>query len=171
MDSVYRCPQCVAIALLDIEVKLAHQDFLRDFIKVYEGSTVEAVAPHLGETPPFFEKIPVFQRFFYTVLESRYFTRAWCAHEMELGTDLVFYIPCQAGLEGGEVKEMLAITSTFLWYMLNLSGEVPGEHTDLRDRLKRKFDTRTRLGRTRQHLTGKKTDLDENDTLIQPYAA
>jgi hypothetical protein len=148
---------------------LGHQDFLRDYIKVYESSTRQAVSPHLGETPPFFEKHPVFKRFFYTVLGSRYFNRAWCAHEMELGTNFVFYIPCQPRLEGGQVKEMLGITSTFLWDMFNLSSEVPGEHNDVRDKLSRKFDMRTRLGKTFQELTGKTTDPDKNDALMQLY--
>ncbi|KAL9627416.1 MAG: hypothetical protein Q9164_007613, partial [Protoblastenia rupestris] len=57
MDTVYRSAQRVVIALLDIEVKLAHRDFLRDFIKVYESSTRGTVAPHLCETPPFLRKI------------------------------------------------------------------------------------------------------------------
>jgi hypothetical protein len=54
MDTVYRCAQCVVIALLDIEVALAHQNFVRNFIEVYESSNGEALPPHLRESPPFF---------------------------------------------------------------------------------------------------------------------
>ncbi|PQE03113.1 Heterokaryon incompatibility protein [Rutstroemia sp. NJR-2017a BVV2] len=167
MDSVYRHAQCVVIALLDIEVALAHQNFLQDFIKVYESSAGPGLGPHLRETPPFFEKNPILKQFFYSVLSSRYFTRAWCAHEMELGTNFVFYIPCKSRL-GGEFKKMLAITGTFFGYMLNLSSEVPGEHGDLRDKLIRKFGLRTRIA---EYLSGKKTNPVKTDVLIQPYTA
>jgi hypothetical protein len=168
MDSVYRHAQCVVIALLDIEVALAHQNFLQDFIKVYESSAGLGIGPHLRETPPFFENNPILKQFFYSVLSSRYFTRAWCAHEMELGTNFVFYIPCRSRLEGGELKKMLAITGTFFGYMLNLSSEVPGEHGDLRDKLIRKFGLRTRIA---EYLSGKKTGPGKTDVLIQPYTA
>lgn len=169
MDTVYRCAQSVVIALLDIEVALAHQDFLREHIKDYESSTDGDFVPHLQEKPPFFEKHPVFKRFFNTVLGSRYFTRAWCTHELELATNLVFYIPCQTRHKGEEVTEMLSFTSTFLWYMLGLSTEVPGEkvHVEIRDKLLRKLDIPTRLKKRYDKLKGKKVDL--GDTFMDPY--
>lgn len=155
MDSVYRCAQCVIVALLDIEVPLAHQAFLRDFIKDYESSNEPSKTPHLSEKPPFLGKHPVLKRFIYVILDSRWFTQAWCSHEMELGEYFVFYVPCQPARANGNIEEMLAFSSTFLWDLLCLSSEVPGgvkRINDLRDKLMKVFDFRRRVLRVRQSL-------------------
>lgn len=86
MDAVYRCVRWVVVALLDIEVHLAHQKYLRDFIETTKMFHLGGVqTPHKGESPPYFQNHPVLKRFFYTILDSRWFTRPWCSHEMELG--------------------------------------------------------------------------------------
>ncbi|KAK4691385.1 hypothetical protein P7C71_g5606, partial [Lecanoromycetidae sp. Uapishka_2] len=158
MDAVYKCADWVVVALLDVEVHLAQQAFLRGFIRDYENASKEnGETPFRGEDPPYMEKNPVFKRFFYTICESRWFTRAWCAHEMELGENHLFYVPCQSRKEGGEVDTMFSFTATFLWDMLLLSAEIPSQvetaHT-LRDRLTKIFDMRRRINEARQRLTG-----------------
>jgi len=126
MDTLYRSADWVIIALLDIEVHLAQQAFLRDFIKDYEDPAHEfGATPHWGESPPYFQKHPVFPRFFYTIFQSRWFTRAWCSHEMELGENHIFYVPCQPLEDTGDVNELFSFTATFLWDMLVLSAEIP----------------------------------------------
>jgi len=176
MDSIYRCAQLVVVALLDVQVPLAQQDFLRDFIPRYESDSDMGVNPYVGETPPFFEKHPVFKRLlYYTILKSRWFTRAWCSHEMEMGENFVFYVPCQPVSANAPTDEMLGFTSTFLWDMLMLSAEVPkgpGEEPwDLRDRLAKVFDMRRRIARVYQSITEKSTDPSKDDSLVLPYTA
>ena len=173
MDAVYRCARWVVVALLDIEVHLAQQKFLRDFIKDYENpSHGHGETPHKRETPPYLQRYPVLKRFFYTILGSRWFTRAWCSHEMEIGENHLFYIPCQPQNENGEVTEMFSFTATFLWDMLALSAEVPCENDAanyLRDKIKRVFDMRQRIIRSLQQLKVK--DIDDDDNKTQSYTA
>lgn len=172
MDAVYRCARWVVVALLDIEVHLAQQTFLRDFIKDYEDpSHGYGETPHKGESPPYFEKHPVLKRLFYTILDSRWFTRAWCSHEMEIGENHIFYIPCQPRRDDEEVTEMFAFTATFFWDLLVLSSEVPAVNTavqPLRDKLQKVFDMQQRMSRALRQLKGEETKDTEK---IQPYSA
>ncbi len=172
MDAVYRCARWVVVALLDVEVHLAQQKFLRGFIKDYEDpSHGYGKSPHTGESPPYFERYPVLKRFFYTILESRWFTRAWCSHEMELGENHVFSIPCQPQTGEGKVTEMFSFTATFLWDLLALSAEVPYDNDaaqSLRDKISRVFDMEQRIIRALHQLKNEETKDDER---IQPYTA
>lgn len=172
MDTVYRCARWVVVALLDIEVHLAQQRFLREFIKDYEDASHGiGETPHRGESPPYFEKYPVLRHFLHTILDSRWFTRAWCSHEMEIGENHLFCIPCQLMEDTGEMTEMFSFSATFLWDLLVLSGEVPPGNDAarfLKDKLMKIFDMQQRVTRALQQVKGEET---EDDKRIQPYTA
>lgn len=123
MDTLYRKARIVFVALEDIEVSEVEQKFLEGFISEFEESRSILDVPHYGEQPPFVEKNIVLRDFFHKITSSKWFTRAWCAHEMQLGQKHMFYIPCKTtGPYNG--NRVLGLSGEFLWYLGGLASDV-----------------------------------------------
>ncbi len=187
MDAVYRCAELVVVALQDIEVNLGHQAFLRSQLQDFGDDwwhDSDGCIKHSTDTPPYFETHPVLGRFLYTVLGSHYFTRAWCSHELQMRSNYVFCVPCQAPGRGGVQTEVFHFTSDFLLYMIVLSTRVPCGvreiHSTSNQEIVRIQDLREKLitalridpSNGRDRISGMLADSEgESDRLMQPYPA
>jgi hypothetical protein len=187
MDAVYRCADLVVVALHDIEVHLAHQTFLRSQLQEFGDDwwhDSNGCIKHSTDNPPYFERYPVLGQFLYTILRSRYFTRAWCSHELQMRSNYVFCVPCQPRERGGPQTEVFHFTSDFLLYMIVLSTRVPCGireiHSNSTQEIVRIQDLREKLITTFKidpssgldTLTGMLAFSEgESGRLIQPYPA
>ena len=147
MDTIYRNARVVICALWDITVTPAEERFLRAYIRDFEDAKWDSrIVPHAQEKPPYFLQNPLLKNFLYKMLASRWFTRAWCFHEMRLGKKHVFILPCSGLLRDPSDQNVdrtyLGFTAFFLWHLLRLSSEVPGERSlhHVRDMLAMQFD-------------------------------
>ncbi|KAI9642016.1 hypothetical protein NHQ30_009887 [Ciborinia camelliae] len=122
MVAVYKNARKVIVLIDDVIVTREESDWFKWFIPLFEASSeiITITRPFSGESPPFMETMKHFQTFFEKICFSRWFTRAWCSHEMRLGPRHIFYVKC----EGGSMPTVLCFTGEFLWYMLTLSLEI-----------------------------------------------
>src|SRR4051812_14547115 len=96
IDVVYRNARAVVVALDDIAVDATEVAFLRAYVNRYSASVLPYnQQPNKGHNPPFMQSQAPFKSFFERILDSIWFERAWCAHEMRLGRSHVFLVPCQ----------------------------------------------------------------------------
>ncbi|RFU28516.1 hypothetical protein B7463_g7816, partial [Scytalidium lignicola] len=161
MDAVYKHARSVFVALEDIEVNQAEQLFMLEFIPEFESSETILSRPHFGETPAYMERNTVLRDFFTKITSSRWFTRAWCSHEMRLGQKHTFYIPCEA--TGPHNKNLvLGLTGEFLWYLCSLSSEVPSVNSrnlDVKGIIARNFDMQKQIIKIRRIMNDQPGDV------------
>ncbi|EPE29277.1 hypothetical protein GLAREA_00437 [Glarea lozoyensis ATCC 20868] len=142
MAALYKQARLVVVAIGDIEVSVEEQKVLRDFISSLETfGIVTTQLPFTRTVPPFMHQSPVLRGFWDKFLGSRWFTRAWCSHEMQLSQNLLFVIPCSSSSNYQDTS--LVFKSSFVWYLAMLSGEIPSSTTRLsriRDMVATKFD-------------------------------
>lgn len=86
MDVVYKSARQVIIALEDISLSDEQDRLLRDTLanKFYEGSQEGYLTQ---------EMLRRLSQILIVILSARWFTRAWCSHEMQLGVKHVFLVP------------------------------------------------------------------------------
>ncbi|KAL1594847.1 hypothetical protein SLS59_008660 [Nothophoma quercina] len=136
IDTIYKNARVVVVALDDIIVTPEEEQFLRCYLNTYSCSDLSIdQQPNARQTPPFMYQYPVFVSFFERFIESEWFERAWCAHEMRLGQQLVFLLRCSSQYED-EVQTVLRFTTSFLFHMLVLASELvtftPAQQTRIR---------------------------------------
>ena len=56
--------------------------------------------------------------FYWKIIGSRWFQRAWCAHEMRMGKNHIFFVPCE------DQNTVLRMSARFLKYLVILATEV-----------------------------------------------
>lgn len=136
IDTIYKNARVVVVALDDIIVTPEEEQFLRCYLNTYSCSDLSIdQQPNARQNPPFMYQYPVFVSFFERFIESEWFERAWCAHEMRLGQQLVFLLRCSSQYED-EVQTVLRFTTSFLLHMLVLASELvtftPAQQTRIR---------------------------------------
>ena len=124
IDTIYSNARAVVVALDDIVASPEEEQFLRCYIDQYSYSNLRAdQQPNAGQNPPFMCQYPTFASFISRFIESEWFERAWCTHEMRLGRDHVFLLRCSSGY-ADEVQTILRFTTSFLLHMLVLASEL-----------------------------------------------
>ncbi|KAF2423695.1 hypothetical protein EJ08DRAFT_664160 [Tothia fuscella] len=107
MIALYRCARLVVAALCDVHINAESEKWLAKHggslsTKINESFPDEEVQNNA--------KDPMFRQLARTLFSSRWFTRAWCTHEMRLARKFVFIVPC-----GNEKsRRYLQFTSEFL---------------------------------------------------------
>ncbi|MCJ1403281.1 hypothetical protein MMC11_006504 [Xylographa trunciseda] len=131
MDVIYKEARRVIVALDDIEIDLAEEEFLRRYIETFDGIELNDETrriPRLRESPPNLHSLRVLIRLHEKILGARWFTRAWCAHEMRMGKRHAFLVQCKH-VEGRPIT-VFRFDGSFLLHMICLAAEFPN-HRDI----------------------------------------
>lgn len=125
MDTIYKNARMVVVALDDIAATDDELFFLQQYVQQYAYSELPLNQhPNRGLDPPFMQQHTLFWSFLERVLNSIWFERAWCAHEMRMGRNHVFLVPCVADEEEEESYTLIRFTRTFFLHMLVLASEL-----------------------------------------------
>jgi hypothetical protein len=123
MDVIYQEARCVAIALTDVLISKEEQDWLQkyipDYLSIAKSEPLRWRIPHRGEEPPYLEKNPIFYGIYWKIVESDYFQRAWCSHEMRMGKEHIFFVPC------ADEENVFRFDGPFLVDLLMITAGVP----------------------------------------------
>ncbi|KAF2830424.1 hypothetical protein CC86DRAFT_284354 [Ophiobolus disseminans] len=136
IDTIYKNARAVVVALDDVTATLEEEQFLRCYAEQYSRLELPlGQQPNVGLSPPLMHQYPILWTFLDHVLNSSWFERAWCAHEMRLGEHHIFILPCSLQWEG-EVQTVMRFTSAFFFHLLVLASELltslPAHHTKIR---------------------------------------
>ncbi|KAL5116402.1 hypothetical protein ACEQ8H_005750 [Pleosporales sp. CAS-2024a] len=124
IDLIYKNARAVVVALDDISVSADEEQFLRYYVEQYSYSELpDNQQPNVGLSPPLVHQFPHLASLVERILASTWFERAWCAHEMRLGRNHVFMVPCHRQFDG-EVQTVIRITGVFFLHLLVLASEV-----------------------------------------------
>ena len=122
MDMVYRSARLVVVALDDIHLDIQETGVLHDHMDEYSRQVhVAANKRFRRKQPPYLEKRTELQHVIIKIMESSWFRRAWCRHEMRLAREHIFLIPCET--RAG--KSVVRFTGKCLTHLLALATEVP----------------------------------------------
>lgn len=125
IDTIYKNARTVVVALDDVVATPEEEQFLRCYLGQYSYSDVAMdQQPNARQSPPFMYQYPAFLSFFERFVESEWFERAWCAHEMKLGQQHVFLLRCLSQHDVGQT--VIRFTTSFLLHMLILADELAG---------------------------------------------
>ncbi|KAF2110589.1 heterokaryon incompatibility protein-domain-containing protein [Lophiotrema nucula] len=125
IDSIYRNARTVVVALDDIAADEHEESFFRQYIEQYSSSDQPSnQQPSLGLKPPMVLRHRPMRTFIERILSSIWFERAWCAHEMRMGRNYVFIVPCVSD-EDDEVFTFIRFAGSFFLHLLSLAGEAP----------------------------------------------
>ncbi|OAL53795.1 hypothetical protein IQ07DRAFT_532289, partial [Pyrenochaeta sp. DS3sAY3a] len=123
IDTIYKNARMVVVPLDDVSVPLEEEQILRCYVEQYSYSEVPPhQQPNTGLSPPFMQQFPALKSFIERVLNSAWFERAWCAHEMKMGQDHVFLVSCFSHYED-EVQTIIRLTGDFFLHLLVLASE------------------------------------------------
>ncbi|MCJ1380483.1 hypothetical protein MMC17_003588 [Xylographa soralifera] len=158
MDIIYKEARCVIVALDDITIDPAEEEYLRRYIETYDGIELHDETRRilrLRETPPHTGSLHVLIRLHEKILGARWFTRAWCAHEMRMGKRHAFLVQC-THIEG-RPDRVFRFDGNFLIHMICLAVEFPDHRdiTSIRVNLRKVmniFDGIMKRGQTNNHL-------------------
>ncbi|KAF2626104.1 hypothetical protein BU25DRAFT_411937 [Macroventuria anomochaeta] len=136
IDAIYKNARTVVVALDDIVATPEEEQFLRSYLDQYSYSDLAIdQQPNAHQNPPFMYQHPAFVSFFERFIQSEYFERAWCAHEIRLGQQHVFLLRCSSQYVD-EVQTVIRFTTYFLLHMLVLASELltstPAQQTRIR---------------------------------------
>jgi Heterokaryon incompatibility protein (HET) len=80
MDVIYKSARLVVVILEDVYMTSAEAEMLQKLLDKWRGK----------------KNVPTMSRGFPQLLSSRWFTRAWCSHEVQLGAKSLFLVPTEA---------------------------------------------------------------------------
>ncbi|KAJ4371247.1 hypothetical protein N0V83_004464 [Neocucurbitaria cava] len=124
IDVIYENSRTVVVALDDVMAPPEEEQLLRYYVKQYDYATAASdQQPNLGMSPPFMHQCAALKSFLERIINSAWFERAWCAHEMRMGQSHIFLVPCYTQYED-EVKTVIRFTGVFFLHMLVLAGEL-----------------------------------------------
>ncbi len=131
MDIIYKSARAVIVLLDDVEVSNKEQDFLASYMVEHAA---DDFLPHRRERPAYMKRHPVLRNFFTKMISAQWFERAWCSHEMRLGTEHVFLMRCEPDDDVGNgstaAPTVLRFTGLFMMHLLALA--VPADLAMLR---------------------------------------
>lgn len=136
IDAIYRNARVVVVALDDIVAAPDEEQFFRCYMDQYSYFDLSIdQQPNARQNPPFMYRYPAFISFFERFINSEWFERAWCAHEMRAGQQHVFLLRCSSQYDD-EVQTIMRLTTPFLLHMLVLASELvtftPAQQTRMR---------------------------------------
>ena len=92
MHLVYESARSTIAVLDDIEISRAEYEIFQTYLPIYESSVDKSL--HYVEPSEDMAQITVVQDFAVKLLQARWFSRAWCNHEVRLSHNLTFLIRC-----------------------------------------------------------------------------
>jgi Heterokaryon incompatibility protein (HET) len=113
MDVIYKSARLVIVILEDVYLPTADADIIQNMLDKWHGQKWYEIEITKESVPNMSRAVP-------RLLSSRWFTRAWCSHEFQLGAASVFLIPTEGGL-GGYYQLDITIIS-------HLHGMYPRSH-------------------------------------------
>lgn len=133
IDTIYKNARAIIVALDDIAATPEEVQFLQVYIEQYSYSELPyPKQPNSGMSPPFMHQFTALKSFFRRIMTSAWFDCAWCAHELRMGQDYVFLVPCGTYYED-EKRTVIRFTGAFLVHLLVLASELydlsPPTHT------------------------------------------
>lgn len=124
INTIYSNARVVVVALDDVVATPEEEQFLRCYVEQYSYSDLPFDQhPNARQNPPFMYQYPAFVSFLERFIQSEWFERAWCAHEMRLGQQHIFFLQCSSQYDD-EVQTIIRFTTSFLLHMLVLAGEL-----------------------------------------------
>lgn len=158
MDVVYREARCVVVALEDFTINEAEETFLREYIQSYNGMNLNDQTrriPRLRDKPPSDRSLLILHELYEKILRSRWFTRAWCAHELRMGKQHAFLVRCTDN--SGRPATVFRFDGGFLIHMICLAIEIPGQSnlTSIKVKLREQMtviDGISKRGQLNNHL-------------------
>lgn len=147
MEMVYRSARVVVVAL-DVLLTTEESDVLREHLEEYNHvAHLAHDKPFRGQSPPYLEHHDEIYQVLHKLLQSSWFKRAWCRHEMRLAKDHIFLVACEKSTSTGK-STFVRFTGKWLAHLLALATEVPSDVdvVVLIPALNAFFQDRSRLG-------------------------
>ena len=121
MDLIYKSARAVVVALDDIEISRAEASVLEAYLNDPYGLTHVSESVGVRQAKGFRVANPrdLFHRLVEKIISCEYFERAWCQHELRLGSHHVFLVRCSYSSAPGTCR-ILRFTGPFLYYMFLL---------------------------------------------------
>ena len=114
MNIVYQSARETTVLLDDIEVTVSEHSFLKAYLPLFESSAKEPL--YDCSTPEPMASNPIFLSFLAKILQARWYSRAWCNHEMRLSRSLIFLMHCECTPTQSSV---IRLTGLFLFFLIN----------------------------------------------------
>ncbi|MCJ1457005.1 hypothetical protein MMC28_007371 [Mycoblastus sanguinarius] len=92
MNLVYQSARETVFLLDDVDVTKSEYDFLQAYLPLYKSSIAKPLIERYA--PESMASNKIYRDFFVKIMQARWFSRAWCNHEMSLSRSLVFLIRC-----------------------------------------------------------------------------
>ncbi|KAF2853102.1 hypothetical protein T440DRAFT_318673 [Plenodomus tracheiphilus IPT5] len=166
IDTIFKNARTVVVSLDDICITDSEEQFLQYYVEPYSHSGLPSYQqPHSGIEPPFMQQNSAFRSFCERILSSEWFDRAWCAHEMRMGHNHIFLVPCSENLED-EVSTIFRFTGEFLYHILVLASELADLTPAVRLRLQSLLEILQRKPKAAEHDALAVQRYDEQQTLI-----
>ena len=122
MDMVYRSARLVVVALDDVNLDIHETQVLASHMDEYSRQVhVPANKRFRRRQRPYLEKRGELLNVIIKIMDSSWFVRAWCRHEMRLAREHIFLIPCQTRSGNSVIR----FTGKCLTHLLALATEVP----------------------------------------------
>ncbi|GAB7363234.1 hypothetical protein MBLNU230_g3516t1 [Neophaeotheca triangularis] len=126
MEMVYRSARVVVVAL-DVLLTPHESTILEDHLVEYNRvAPLAHDKPFRGQSPPYLENHEEIYQVLHKLLQSSWFKRAWCRHEMRLAKDHVFLVACEKSAPTGN-SAFVRFTGKWLAHLLALAAEVPSD--------------------------------------------
>lgn len=113
MDQIYRRARLVVVVLEDIAIDEAEEAFLEDLMEKYNQGTVNDLYVHSGSA---WAAAALLLR----ISSARWFSRAWCNHELLVSKDQVFFIRVEP--RGFALFRILRVSGAFLVGLINVTA-------------------------------------------------
>jgi hypothetical protein len=124
MDAIYKNARAIIVVLNDIEISKFELEAVRDYTQLYESSPDPPLSiPHLDENPPMMTRHKVLH-FYLKIMSSSWYHRAWCIHELRLGSKHVFLVPVATASSEEASSLVIKFTSKFFRQLHRLFGKV-----------------------------------------------
>ncbi len=101
MDIIYKSARKVVVILEDVSISEAEEVLLQE-VRV--------------EWKPKNEDLDILARILIRILSARWFRRAWCSHELQLSSDVVFLLPAKndpVEISPDDLEELYSVTSDY----------------------------------------------------------
>ena len=145
MDTIYKSARVVVIALDDVAVTDDEAEVLEVYLDASNSSgpseSLDSLEQHLehGSNPTRKSNLLVFHDAVKKIIESQYFERAWCHHELRLGRNHIFIIPRLNSAGSDPTRcHFIRFNGAFLYYIVLLYAK-GSPSTPKLERIKRDF--------------------------------
>ena len=118
IDTIYRQARLVVVALEDIAISEAEEDFLEDLMDKSNQDAFKDLAVHAGS-------VYYAASLCLKIFSARCFSRAWCSHEFLVSRSHVFLIRVES--RAGVAVRVLRVTAAFLQSLTLVTSDYTAE--------------------------------------------